>query len=136
MPTPLTIGKLGQASGVNSETIRYYEREKLLPAPQRSASGYRQYADGDVARLNFILRAKTLGFSLQEIAELLAISASRNDDMAAVKQAASIKLARIEAQQAELARMHSALLTLIDACPGHGALDECPIITALGKEPA
>ena len=132
----MNIGQLARLTGAPIDTIRYYEREKLLPAPQRSASGYRQYVDGDVARLTFILRAKTLGFSLQEIAELRAISASRNDDMAAVKQAASIKRARIESQQAELARVHSALLTLIDACPGHGALDECPIITALGKEPA
>jgi MerR family transcriptional regulator, copper efflux regulator len=132
----MNIGQLARLTGAPIDTIRYYERQQLLPSPQRSASGYRQYGDDDVARLSFILRAKTLGFSLQEIAELLAISASRNDDMAAVKQAASVKLARIEAQQAELARVHAALLTLIDACPGHGALDECPIIAALGSEPA
>lgn len=132
----MNIGQLARLTGAPIDTIRYYERQQLLPTPQRSASGYRQYGDDDVARLNFILRAKTLGFSLQEIAELLAISAGRHGDMAAVKQAASVKLARIKAQQAELARMHAALLTLIDACPGHGALDECPIIAALGKEPA
>ena len=132
----MNIGQLARLTGAPIDTIRYYERQQLLPTPQRSASGYRQYGDDDVARLNFILRAKTLGFGLQEIAELLAISAGRHGDMAAVKQAASVKLARIKAQQAELARMHAALLTLIDTCPGHGALDECPIIAALGKEPA
>ena len=137
----MNIGQLARLTGAPIDTIRYYERQQLLPTPQRSASGYRRYGDDDVTRLNFIRRAKALGFSLEEIAELMAISAGRHGDMAAmdmaaVKQAASAKLAQVEERQAELARMHAALLSLVDACPGHGALDECPIIAALGKESA
>lgn len=132
----MNIGQLSRLTGAPIDTIRYYERQQLLPTPQRSASGYRRYADEDVTRLNFIRRAKALGFSLEEIGELMAISDGRHGDMAAMKQAASAKLAQVEARQAELARMHAALLTLVDACPGHGALSECPIIAALGKESA
>lgn len=132
----MNIGQLARLTGAPIDTIRYYERQQLLPTPQRSTSGYRRYAEDDVTRLNFIRRAKALGFSLEEIAELMAISAGRYGDMATMKQAASDKLAQIEVRQAELARMHQALLSLVDACPGHGALDECPIIAALGKEPS
>ena len=127
-------GQLARLTGAPIDTIRYYERQQLLPVPERSASGYRRYGAGDVTRLTFIRRAKALGFSLEEIAELMAISAGREGDMAAMKQAASLKLAQIEVRQAELARMHEALLTLVDACPGHGALEACPIIAALGEE--
>ena len=130
----MNIGQLARLTGAPIDTIRYYERQQLLPIPQRSASGYRRYDDDDVTRLNFIRRAKTLGFSLEEITELMAISAGRHGDVAAMKQAASDKLAQLEIRQAELARMHQALLSLVDACPGHGALDECPIIAALGRE--
>ena len=132
----MNIGELARLTGAPIDTIRYYERQQLLPAPARSASGYRRYGDDDVTRLHFIRRAKVLGFSLEEIGELMAISAGRHGDMAAMKRAASDKLAQIEIRQAELARMHAALLTLVEACPGHGALEACPIIAALGKEAA
>ena len=131
----MNIGQLARLTGAPIDTIRYYERQQLLPTPQRSPSGYRRYAEEDVVRLNFIRRAKALGFSLEEISELMAISEGRHGDMAAMKQAARTKLAEVEARQAELARVHDALLHLVDACPGHGALAECPIIAALGKEP-
>jgi DNA-binding transcriptional MerR regulator len=69
----LTISQLAKHAGVNVETVRYYERRGLLPAPQRSASCYRHYSQDDVAYLRFIRRAQTLGFSLKEIVELLAL---------------------------------------------------------------
>lgn len=131
----MNIGQLARLTGAPIDTIRYYERQQLLPTPQRSPSGYRRYAEEDVVRLNFIRRAKALGFSLEEISELMAISEGRHGDMAAMKQAARTKLAEVEARQAELARVHDALLHLVDTCPGHGVLAECPIIAALGKEP-
>jgi MerR family copper efflux transcriptional regulator len=71
--THLTISQLAKQAGVNVETVRYYERRGLLPQPPRRASGYRQYSQDDVAYLQFIRRAQTLGFSLKEIAELLAL---------------------------------------------------------------
>lgn len=138
-PSPefaMNIGQLARQAGVAIDTIRYYERQRLLPEPPRSASGYRRYESGDVVRLHFIRRAKSLGFTLDEIRELLALSASRDHDMAAMKSAASVKLAVVEQRLQELTRMRDALRSLVDDCPGHGALQQCPILHALteGKE--
>ena len=130
----MNIGQLARLNGAPIDTIRYYERQQLLPTPQRSASGYRRYAEEDVTRLNFIRRAKALGFTLEEITELMAISEGRHGDVAAMKAAAGAKLAQVEARQAELALVHAALQRLVDACPGEGSLGACPIIAALGKE--
>ena len=75
--TPLTIGAVAKRVGVAIDTIRYYEREGLLPEPVRRASGYRSYGEGTVAQLRFIRRAKDLGFTLEEIRELLAYRPTR-----------------------------------------------------------
>ena len=74
MPAKLTIGALSKAAAVNAETIRYYERSGLLPAPVRSASGYRYYGEDDIKRLRFIRRGRELGFSLEEIRSLLELA--------------------------------------------------------------
>ncbi len=129
----MNIGQLARLAGVPIDTVRYYERQHLLPPPTRSASGYRHYEPGDVRRLTFIRRAKTLGFTLEEIRDLLAISGNR-DDMAQVKAAAASKLAVVEERLAELARVRDALRTLVDACPGHGDPSECPILAALAED--
>ena len=127
----LTIGKLAQQAGVNIDTIRYYERSGLLPVPQRRASGYRDYSSDAVARLQFIRRAKLLGFSLEDITELLSLSGRR--DVKAVKAAAQARLESVEQKISELQRVRKGLRKLIDACPGHGDLDACPIISALSQ---
>ncbi|MGH8505139.1 MAG: MerR family transcriptional regulator [Stenotrophobium sp.] len=127
----LTIGKLAQQAGVNIDTIRYYERSGLLPEPQRRASGYRDYSSDAVARLQFIRRAKALGFSLDDITELLSLSGRR--DVKAVKAAAQARLQSVEQKISELQRIRKGLRTLIDACPGHGDADRCPIISALSQ---
>ena len=127
----MNIGQLARQAGVPIDTVRYYERQRLIPEPARSASGYRQYAHDDVTRLNFIRRAKTLGFTLEEIGELMAITANSSTDMNEMKEKASIKLELVEARLAELARMREALRGLVDACPGHGPLAACPIMAAL-----
>ena len=132
----MNIGQLSRRTGVPIDTVRYYEKQRLLPPPTRSASGYRHYEADDVLRLNFIRRAKVLGFTLDEIRDLLALSSARDGDMAAIRAAAADKLADVERRLAELTRMRDGLRTLVEACPGHGALDECPIIAALGKESA
>ncbi|MBE2259027.1 MAG: MerR family DNA-binding protein, partial [Rhodobacteraceae bacterium] len=90
----------------------------------------------DVLRLRFVRRAKALGFTLEEIRELLALSSHREDDMGSLKAAAEQKLAGVEAKLAELARIRDGLRTLIKACPGHGALDACPILHALNEDAA
>jgi MerR family copper efflux transcriptional regulator len=131
----MNIGQLARLAGVPIDTVRYYERQQLLPAPARSAAGYRRYEEGDVLRLNFIRRAKALGFTLEEIKDLLAISAAR-DDIAQVKAAATTKLAVVEERLAELQRVRDALRGLIEACPGHGDPSTCPILGALQQEHA
>ena len=129
----LTISKLAQRAGVGVDTVRYYEREGLLLAPPRRASGYRDYPLDAVARLRFIRRAKALGFTLEEISELMALSMRR--DVTAVKAKATSRLESVEHKIAELKRVRNGLRKLIDVCPGQGSIEGCPIIAALsGKE--
>ena len=127
----LTIGSVAKRVGVAIDTIRYYEREGLLPEPQRRASGYRSYGEGAIAQLRFIRRAKQLGFTLEEIRELLALSADRRRGVKAVKQRAQQRLAAIEQRILDLQRMRDGLAQLVESCPGHGAPEQCPILRAL-----
>jgi MerR family copper efflux transcriptional regulator len=131
MPT-MTIGRLAKQAGVNIDTIRYYERNGLIPKAVRRASGYREYENSDVRRLRFILRAKGLGFTLAEIDELLSLSADR--DVRGVKRRAEQRLEQVVHKITELQRVRRGLKTLIDACPGHGDLERCPIVAALSGE--
>ncbi len=129
--TAMTIGRLAERAGVNIDTIRYYERNGLLPAPARRASGYREYALADIDRLRFIRRAKDLGFTLAEIGELLSLSTERGSDMRKVKRKAEERLEQVEFKIKELQRVRRGLKTLIAACPGRGELNGCPIMGAL-----
>jgi MerR family copper efflux transcriptional regulator len=128
----MTIGRLATEAGVNIDTIRYYERNGLIPKPVRRASGYREYEAADVRRLRFVARAKGLGFTLAEIAELLSLSADR--DVGGVKRRAEQRLEQVEHKIKELQRVRRGLRTLIEACPGHGDLEHCPIVAALSGE--
>ncbi|MEG2805663.1 heavy metal-responsive transcriptional regulator [Stenotrophomonas sp.] len=127
----MNIGQLARQAGVPIDTVRYYERQQLLPTARRSAGGYRLFDDADLTRLQFIRRAKALGFTLEEIGELLGLSDQRGQDMAQVRDSAVLKLADIQQRITELQRMHAALQQLVDACPGHGDLQQCPILGAL-----
>ena len=129
----MQIGQLAQAAGVAVDTVRYYEKQGLLPAPPRRGA-YRAYAREDVQRLRFIRRAKALGFTLEEIAGLLQLSAHRNDDMGAVRQAAQARLDEIDRRIAELERVRAGLRQVLEACHGHGALADCPILASLAAE--
>ena len=86
----MNIGQLARQAGVPIDTIRYYERERVLPLPLRGANGYRRYGPEDARRLNFVRRAKDLGFTLDEIRGLLALSDARHADMASVRDAATL----------------------------------------------
>src|SRR5919204_5116878 len=119
---PLTIGQIARQAGVGVETVRFYERQGLLEEPARKESGYRQYTKDVVARLRFIRRAKELGFSLKEIAELLALRLDPTATCAEVRERARAKLADIEAKIADLQRMKKALVKLTGACKGRGSL--------------
>ena len=131
---PLTIGAVAKRVGVAIDTIRYYEREGLLPEPQRRASGYRSYGEGTISQLRFIRRAKDLGFTLEEIRQLLALSADRQRGVKAVKQRAQQRLAALEQRIAELQRVRDGLAQLVASCPGHGKPEDCPILRALADE--
>ncbi|MBS0194798.1 MAG: heavy metal-responsive transcriptional regulator [Proteobacteria bacterium] len=129
-----SIGQLARHAGVAIDTVRYYERERLLQPAGRLASGYRRYGDGELRRLRFILRAKALGFTLADVRGLLALSDEQ--DVAKVRRAAQDKLADVERRIVELQRVRSGLRTLIAACPGHGRAENCPILQALNQEDA
>jgi Hg(II)-responsive transcriptional regulator len=124
---PLTIGKLAQQSGVGIDTVRFYEREGLLPKASRTQGGYRMYTPSDVDRLRFIRRAKALGFSLEEIAELLRLNVARGS-RASVKKLAERRLADLDRKLAELKAIRDALATLVRRCSGTGPVKGCPII--------
>ncbi len=124
------IGKLAKCAGVRIDTVRYYERSGLIAPKARLASGYRRYGAMEVSRLRFIRRAQALGFTLQEVRELLALSKRR--DIARVKRAAQNKLADVERRLADLERIRDGLRRLIADCPGHGRAADCPILRALG----
>ena len=127
----LTIGQLAKSAGVNVETVRYYERRGLIPEPSRRASGYRQYTRDYAARIRFIKRAQELGFSLSEIAELLALRVGSDTVCSDVKQRAEVKIDNIEAKIQILKQMKQALVTLVAVCNENGITSECPILETL-----
>ncbi|HET8942319.1 MAG TPA: heavy metal-responsive transcriptional regulator [Rudaea sp.] len=131
--THLPIGAVAKRASVSIDTIRYYEREGLLPPARRRASGYRDYDAAAIARLRFIRRAKTLGFTLEEIRELLALSTDHELGVRGVKRRAQTRLAAMELRIRELQRMRRGLKKLIDECPGHGDPVACPILGALDQ---
>jgi Hg(II)-responsive transcriptional regulator len=130
----MKIGEVAERVGVNLQTIRYYEREGLLPEAQRLASGYRVFSINTVRRLRFIKRAQELGFTLAEIRELLSLRVDRRRDRSAVRSIANAKIADIEQKIRSLAAMRDALVHLTDHCSGHGPASECPILESLDSE--
>ena len=128
---PLKIGAVAERGGVNPQTIRYYERQGLLPAPPRLQSGYRMFPDSTVRRVRFIKSAQELGFSLAEIGELLAIQIDPVGECAAVQRMARAKVSNIDGRIATLKRMRSVLSRLANECPGRGTAQECPILETI-----
>lgn len=128
----LSIGELAALAGVGVETIRFYQRKGLAPEPLRQAGAIRRYGAPDVERIRFVKSAQSVGFSLDEIAELL-----RLEDGASCKEAAALaesKLADIRRKLAELSRMEAALAGLVKACQvGRGKVS-CPLIAAFHRE--
>ena len=128
---PLTIGQLAGRAEIGVETVRFYERKGLLAEPARKPSGYRQYDEGVVDRLRFIKRAKELGFTLNEIKELLSLRLDPTTTCADVKSRAEEKIDDIHERIRTLQRMKKALVKVTDACSGRGGAEECPILEAL-----
>lgn len=127
----ITIGQVAKRAGVGVETVRFYERQGLLAAPRRRPSGYRQYGDDVVERLEFIRRAKSLGFTLAEIKSLLSLRVDPNSTVADLKEQARRKLADVEAKIESLTTIRNALQALVKACRGSGPKSDCPILESL-----
>lgn len=124
----MRIGQIANRAGVIVETIRFYERKGLITQPPRNTGGYRQYPHEAIARIRFIKRAKELGFSLTEIAELLSLQANPKATCADVKQRAESKISTIHERVKDLQKMKRSLEKLASSCKGSGPLDDCPII--------
>ncbi len=129
--TSLKIGTVAKQAGVGIETIRYYEREGLIPSPPRRESGYREFPPSVVKRIKFIRHAKELGFSLAEIQELLSLRVDPDATQLQVREKTQAKIDEIEVKIHALERMKSTLHSLLDACQGDGPASVCPILDAL-----
>lgn len=129
----LTIGKLAHAAGVNAGTVRFYERAGLLHMIERTAAGYRVYERADIDRVQFIRRAKELGFTLDEIAQLLVLNEEQNSS--SIRAAAEQRLAEVESKLAEMVRVRDALRSLVESCRGNVPAGEPSILQALVQKP-
>lgn len=127
-----TIGTLSAETGCNIETIRYYERIRLLPKPPRSAGGHRLYGDDHVRRLTFIRRSRELGFTLKDVKSLLAFVDTGDYRCAEVKALTLEQLATVRRKIADLRRLERALKEMAIKCDG-GDVPGCPILEALRR---
>jgi len=134
MSSTLTIGVIAKRADVGVETIRFYEREGLLVRPPRTRSGYRQYSPDTIRRVQFIRRAKEIGFTLKEIGELLSLRVDTVRTCADVRAMARTKITDIDKKIAELRRIADVLNRLAQACRGPGPTSECPILDMLEQK--
>ena len=128
----LRTSEVARRAAVNLETIRFYERQGLLPAPPRAASGYRAFPAEAVSRVRFVKRAQDLGFSLREVKELLALRGDPASSCGDVRRRAEDKLIEIDRKIRDLRGMRKSLAQLVAGCPGRGATSGCPILVSLG----
>ena len=129
----MKIGEVAQAADIGIDAIRFYERRGLIEEPTRTSSGYRIYPPDAVASLRFIKRAKDLGFSLKEIAELLSLDRNPEAAAADVRRLAEEKLVDLEDKIRALRRMRRALGKLATDCPGRGPASDCSILRSLAR---
>ena len=133
LPKSLRRSDLARATGCNLETIRYYEGAGVLPTPARTSAGHRSYDAGDVRRLRFVLRARELGFSLDDIRGLLGLGDATGPTCAEVKQRTDHHLADVRAKIADLRRIEQVLETTAARCSG-AEIPDCPVLDALAGE--
>ena len=130
----MRIGEVAAEAGVGIQTLRYYERRGLLLPPTRQLSGYRRYDSDVIQRVRFIRRAQDLGFTLQEIADLLTLWSDSGRSCGMVESRAAATLVRIEDKIHDLERMRSALASYVTACRDRQSFDSCPLLAALGRD--
>ena len=127
----MKIGELSRATGTNIETIRYYERIGLLPAPDRTAANYRSYGDAHRARLSFVRHSRDLGFTIDEVRSLLDLSDHPDRDCTDADRIATRHLEQVEEKIAQLTLLRDELTRIVGRCRG-GLAGDCRVIEALG----
>jgi len=127
----LTISKVADEAGVNVQTLRYYERRGILEEPARTTGGYRQYDPEAVTRIRFIKRAQDLGFTLDEVHELLQLRIEHGAACGTVEAKARKTLSRVDEKIRQLARIQEVLGDLVEACERREKTEDCPILQAL-----
>lgn len=132
-PTALRIGELAEQTGCKVETIRYYESVGVLPAPARNDGGHRRYTIEHLKRLNFVRRARSLGFSLAGVRNLLHLADERGQSCAEVEGLARAHRDEIQGKIKDLRAMEKVLKYMVDSCAG-GTLPDCPIIETLYRD--
>lgn len=130
----LTIGELAKIACLSKVAIRYYERSGLLPQATRRPSGYRVYPETIIPRIRFIKNAKSVGFTLEEIQELLSLQVHENATSQDIRQRTMKKQHAVQEKIAALQKMENALTQLVASCDGKMPLHECPILEALYAE--
>lgn len=132
MSRPYTIARLAAAAGVHVETIRYYQRLRLVPEPPRPLGGIRRYTELDAERLRFIKRAQAMGFTLAEVVSLLALQ--KRSSCHATRELAATKLGVVDARIRELRLLRKELASLIADCDANAEDNACPVIRRLTQE--
>jgi DNA-binding transcriptional MerR regulator len=131
-PSSWTRAAVAKQAGIGPETLRFYEQKGLLSTPRRNAAGYRLYNAADVERLAFIRRAQELGFSLQDIKQLLTLTGNIRTPRKRVRDFAEARLGVIRRKIRDLKAMEKALSSLVTRCDGRGELKGCPIAEFVG----
>lgn len=130
----MRIGELAQATGIKAETIRYYEREGILPAADRTSSNYRDYSSDHLATLTFIRRARALGFSMKQVRTLLALSDSDDNPCDDVDQLVQFQIAEIDRKITDLELLRDELSLMHRSCNGE-RIGDCQIVESLARRP-
>lgn len=132
--TTFKIGEVARRASVNKETVRYYEKRKLIPKPDRRRSGYRIFTQRHIDQIKFIKRAQELGFTLSEIKELLELRMDEDTTCSEIKNEAQEKYQDVVEKIEDLQRIKNTLVDLIDSCAGEGPKGDCPILGAMEGE--
>ncbi|MDT7533032.1 helix-turn-helix domain-containing protein [Sphingobium sp. SA2] len=130
-----TIGVLSRKTGCNIETIRYYEKAGVLPHPARSGGGHRLDGSGHLSRLAFVMKARSLGFSVSDVKALLLLVDERDRPCAEVRNVAATRLKDVKAKLADLRVMAAVLNEMVTSCEKEESI-ECPLIERMFKEPS
>lgn len=130
----LKRSELAKRCGVNIESLRYYEKRKLIDPPRRSPAGYRLYSEEDAIKIRFIKNAQSLGFTLQEIGDLLKLRVSENRSCESVLIKARKKLGEVERKISDLKSMKKALKKLVGRCEEAAPTNDCPILSSFESD--